>query len=71
MRALGTAVQAGLDVLIRRLVEPRLIYRGRRGAYEFALPLFRDYIRRRAKLPERTSPVTDAAIDVDRARDVR
>lgn len=63
--------QAGMDLLIRRLVERGLIYRAGRGSYDFALPLFRDYIRRRAKLTELTRSVRSAAIGVDRAGDVR
>ena len=62
--------QAGMDLLVRRLVERGLIYRAGRGAYDFALPLFRDYIRRRAKLTELTRSVRSAAIGVDRAGDV-
>jgi hypothetical protein len=49
--------QAGVDLLVRRLVERGLIYRATRGAYDFALPLFRDYLRRRAKLTELTRSV--------------
>jgi hypothetical protein len=49
--------QAGVDLLIRRLVDRGLIYRAGRGAYDFALPLFRAYIRRRAKLTELTRSV--------------
>jgi len=49
--------QAGMDLLVRRLVERGLVYRAGRGAYDFALPLFRDYIRRRAKLTELTRSV--------------
>jgi hypothetical protein len=62
--------QAGLDLLVRRLVERGLVYRAGRGAYDFALPLFRAYIRRRAKLTELTRSVRSAAIGVDRAGDV-
>jgi hypothetical protein len=63
--------QAGMDLLVRRLVERGLIYRAGRGTYDFALPLFRAYIRRRAKLTELTRSVRSAAIGVDRAGDVR
>jgi hypothetical protein len=63
--------QAGMDLLVRRLVERGLIYRAGRGSYDFALPLFRDYIRRRAKLTELTRSVRSGAIGVDRAGDVR
>lgn len=49
---------AGHDVLIRRLVDRGLVYRATRGTYDFALPLFRDYLRRRSALPrERTRAV--------------
>jgi hypothetical protein len=63
--------QAGMDLLVRRLVERGLIYRAGRGSYDFALPLFRDSIRRRAKRTELTRSVRSAAIGVDRAGDVR
>ena len=36
------------DVLLRRLIDRGLVYRAARGTYAFALPLFRDYLRRRA-----------------------
>ena len=36
------------DLVVRRLVERGLIYRATRGTYDFALPGFRPYIRRRA-----------------------
>ena len=39
---------ASLDLVVRRLVERGLVYRATRGTYDFALPLFRPYIRRRA-----------------------
>jgi hypothetical protein len=57
--------QAGMDLLVRRLVERGLIYRATRGAYDFALPLFRDYIRRRAKLTELTRSVRNAPTPVE------
>ena len=38
---------ASLDLVVRRLVERGLIYRATRGTYEFSLPMFRAYIRRR------------------------
>jgi hypothetical protein len=62
---------ASLDLVVRRLVERGLLYRAGRGAYDFALPLFRGYIRRRAKLTELTRRVRSGAIGVDRAGDVR
>jgi site-specific recombinase XerD len=49
---------AGHDVLVRRLVDRGLVYRATRGTYDFALPLFRDYLRRRSTNPtERTRTV--------------
>jgi hypothetical protein len=49
---------AGHDVLLRRLVDRGLVYRATRGTYDFALPLFRDYLRRRVAIPtERTRTV--------------
>jgi len=53
--------QGGMDLLLRRLVERGLIYRAGRGAYDFALPLFRDYLTRRAKLTELTRSVRTVA----------
>ncbi len=38
---------ASLDLVVRRLVERGLIYRATRGTYDFSLPMFRAYIRRR------------------------
>ena len=49
---------SGLNLLVRRLVERGLLYRATRGAYDFALPLFRDYLRRRAQVTEVTRSVT-------------
>lgn len=48
---------SGLDLLVRRLIERGLVYRAGRGSYDFALPLFRDYLRRRPKLTELTRSV--------------
>lgn len=49
---------AGHDVLVRRLVDRGLVYRATRGTYDFALPLFREYLRRRSANPaERTRSV--------------
>ena len=42
---------AGHDVLLRRLIDRGLVYRAARGTYAFALPLFRDYLRRRNAHP--------------------
>ena len=39
---------ASPDLVVRRLIERGLIYRATRGTYDFALPLFRPYLRRRA-----------------------
>lgn len=38
------------DLVVRRLVDRGLLYRATRGTYDFALPLFRQYIRRRLNL---------------------
>jgi hypothetical protein len=38
---------ASLDLVVRRLVERGLIHRATRGTYDFSLPMFRAYIRRR------------------------
>jgi hypothetical protein len=52
---------SGLDLLVRRLIDRGLVYRAGRGAYDFALPLFRDYLRRRPKLTELTRSVRRGA----------
>jgi hypothetical protein len=39
-----------VDVVVRRLVDRGLVYRPTRGTYDFALPLFGSYLRRRAEL---------------------
>jgi hypothetical protein len=52
---------SGLNLLVLRLVERGLLYRATRGAYDFALPLFRDYLRRRAQVTEVTRSVTREA----------
>jgi hypothetical protein len=49
---------SGLNLLVRRLVERGLIYRATRGAYDFALPLFRAHLRRRAEVTKVTRSVT-------------
>ncbi len=36
-----------VDLVVRRLVERGLIYRATRGTYDFSLPMFRAYVRRR------------------------
>jgi hypothetical protein len=43
-----------VDVIVRRLVDRGLVYRPTRGTYDFALPLFGSYLRRRAELTELT-----------------
>ncbi len=43
-----------VDVVVRRLVDRGLVYRPTRGTYDFALPLFGSYLRRRAELTELT-----------------
>lgn len=52
---------SGLNLLVGRLVERGPLYRASRGAYDFALPLFRDYLRRRAEVTEVTRSVTTEA----------
>jgi len=44
-----------VDLLVRRLIDRGLVYRTGRATYDFALPLFRSYIRRRRKLTELTA----------------
>jgi len=46
-----------VDLMVRRLVERGLVYRAGRATYDFALPLFRSFIRRRRKLTELTGSV--------------
>ena len=43
-----------VDVIVRRLVDRGLVYRPTRGTYDFALPLFGSYLRRRAELTQLT-----------------
>jgi len=63
---------ASLDLVVRRLVERGLIYRAGRGAYDFALPLFRAYIRRRqANLSNVSGSVRSSSIRNDAAVDAR
>lgn len=52
---------SGLNLLVQRLVERGLLYRATRGAYDFALPLFHDHLRRRAQVTEVTRSVTREA----------
>jgi hypothetical protein len=47
----------GLAELVRRLIDRGLLFREARGAYDFALPLFRAYLRRRAEITGITTPV--------------
>jgi hypothetical protein len=51
-RALGDL--SNVDVIVRRLVDRGLVYRPTRGMYDFALPLFGSYLRRRAELTQVT-----------------
>jgi hypothetical protein len=46
-----------LDLLVRRLIDRGLVYRTGRATYDFALPLFRSYIRRRRELTKLTEIV--------------
>jgi hypothetical protein len=60
---------SGLDLLVRRLIDRGLVFRAGRGAYDFALPLFRDYLRRRPKLTELTRSVrsgTGSSMEAER-----
>jgi hypothetical protein len=50
LRPLLESAVGSPDLVVRRLVERGLIYRATRGTYDFALPGFRPYIRRRADL---------------------
>jgi hypothetical protein len=43
-----------VDVVVRRLIDRGLVYRPTRGSYDFALPLFGSYLRRRAELTQLT-----------------
>jgi hypothetical protein len=47
----------GLAELVRRLIDRGLLFRETRGAYNFALPLFRAYLRRRSEITGITTPV--------------
>lgn len=50
-----------VDLLVRRLIERGLVYRTGRATYDFALPLFRSFIRRRRKLTELTGSVRNGS----------
>ncbi len=50
---------ASVDLLVRRLIERGLVYRTGRATYDFALPLFRSFIRRRRQLTRLTRAVTN------------
>lgn len=53
---------ASVDLIVRRLVERGLIYRATRGTYDFALPMFRAYLRRRrANVSNVSGSVTSVA----------
>lgn len=58
---------AGHDVLVRRLVDRGLVYRATRGTYDFALPLFRDYLRRRSTNPTERTRTVRSVRDVGRS----
>jgi AAA ATPase domain len=47
----------GIAELVRRLVDRGLLFREARGAYDFALPLFGAYLRRRAEITGITNSV--------------
>ena len=53
-----------LDLLVRRLIERGLVYRTGRATNDFALPLFRGFIRRRRQLTKLTDPVRNASRSV-------
>ena len=44
-----------VDVVVRRLVDRGLVYRPTRVTYDFALPRFGSYLRRRMELTELTA----------------
>ena len=48
---------ASVDLLVRRLIERGLVYRTGRATYDFALPLFRSFVRRRRQLTRLTGSV--------------
>ena len=50
-----------VDLLVRRLIDRGLVYRTGRATYDFALPLFRSFIRRRRKLTELTGSVRNGS----------
>ena len=52
---------ASVDLLVRRLIERGLVYRTGRATYDFALPLFRSFIRRRRQLTRLTESVRSEA----------
>ncbi len=52
---------ASVDLLIRRLIERGLVYRTGRATYDFALPLFRSFIRRRHQVTRLTRSVRNAS----------
>jgi hypothetical protein len=64
-----------VDLLVRRLIERGLVYRTGRATYDFALPLFRSFIRRRRKLTELTGSVRNGRValraDPPRANPIR
>lgn len=51
---------ASVDLLVRRLIERGLVYRTGRATYDFALPLFRSFIRRRRQLTRLTRTVRNS-----------
>lgn len=52
---------ASVDLLLRRLIERGLVYRTGRATYDFALPLFRSFIRRRRQLTRLSESVRSEA----------
>jgi hypothetical protein len=53
----------GAAELISRLIDRGLLYRHGRGSYDFALPLFRRYLRRQAEITGITTPVIPSQRD--------
>jgi hypothetical protein len=59
---------ASIDLLLRRLVERGLVYRTGRATYDFALPLFRAFIRRRREITRLTRAVRSGTAAAAEAR---
>ena len=63
-----------VDLVVRRLVERGLIHRAARGTYDFSLPMFRAYVRRRqgnlsnVSRSERLAAVSGSSVTGDKSR---